>query len=145
MLGYMLEVLYFGTIIEISYIKNVERIMNLRKIILQIGTLSFCTSIVIFALFNVPAVGIINLSFLVFIIATGVATYHLVKRFPPPKEEEKKIEPETSKEEEEIISEHVISIDRVEVPKIETASEIGKDKKEIKKSVSETETPIVKE
>jgi hypothetical protein len=140
----MLEVLYFGTIIEISYIKNVERIMNLRKIILQIGTLSFCTSIVIFALFNVPAVGIINLSFLVFIIATGVATYHLVKRFPPPKEEEKKPEPETS-EEEEIISEHVISIDRVEVPKTETISEIGKDKKESKKSVSETETPTVKE
>jgi hypothetical protein len=118
--------------------------MNLRKMILQIGTLSFCTSIVIFALFNVPVIGIINLSFIIFIIATGTATYYLVKKFPPPKEEEKKPEPETTQEEE-IISEHVISIDRVEVPKIETASETSKDKKESKKSVSETEIPTVKE
>jgi len=109
--------------------------MNLKKVILQIGTLCFCTSIVIFALFNVPVLGIVNLAFIVFVIATGVATYYLVKRFPPPKEDEKKLEPDA--DEEEIISEHVISIDRVETPKVEAAIEIGKDKKESKKSVSE--------
>jgi hypothetical protein len=118
--------------------------MNLRKMILQIGSLSFCTSIVFFALFGASVSVIINLSFIIFIIATGVATYYLVKKFPPPKEEdEKKVAPETK--EEEIISEHVISIDRVEAPRTEPVSELGKDKKESKKPVSETETLTEKE
>jgi predicted metallo-beta-lactamase superfamily hydrolase len=114
--------------------------MNLKKIILQIGTLSFCTSIIIFAIFNISVHGIVNISFIIFIIATGTATYYLVKRYPLPKEEEenKKIEPIV---EEEIISEHVISIDRTEVIKMDSSSESKEKKGSSKKATSEMEEP----
>jgi hypothetical protein len=116
--------------------------MNLKKIILQIGTLSFCTTVVVFALLDVSVAGILGLSFIIFVIATGTATYYLVKRYPPPKEGEKKLEPDVV--EEEIISDHVISIDRTEVKKIDGIDEEG-DKKKNKKSDSDAETEKEKE
>lgn len=126
-------------IIEVSYNKNVERVMNLKKMILQISTLCFCISIVIFALLDLPVGGIVGLSFLMFVIVTAVATSYLVKLYLPVKEEtEEKLEPEQL--EEEVFSDHVVSIDRREVKADIMIDPKDKKEKESKKADSEPET-----
>jgi len=116
--------------------------MNLKKMILQISTLCFCISIVIFALLDLPVGGIIGLSFLIFIIVTATATHYLVKLYLPVKEEpEEKLEPEQL--EEEVLSDHVVSIDRREVKNdiiIENPKDKKEKEKESKKVDSELET-----
>jgi hypothetical protein len=97
--------------------------MNLRSIILQIGTLAFCISIIALSMTGFPVLKIIIISFIVFIIVTFLATIIVAMFSPSPKNRETKLEPKT---ENNILSDTTTEHGKYEDIKIEN----GKDRKD---------------